>query len=154
MCCKPFHWRDALQIFPNDYTPTAVSQAHNVVLCFPSPSIYVQGSNLDRQKNRCPEFHFHHFPQSGVTINTGVITGIGDDSLYSGGVWFEFRPGYRLLWLKFFMVFLRWSRRILGAYLEVGHARFLPQHSNFSFINILTLKCIKSELFTAPLKEL
>jgi hypothetical protein len=37
--------------------------------------------------------------------------------LYSVGAWFESRPGRRLSWLSFFVVFSSSLRQILGQYL-------------------------------------
>jgi hypothetical protein len=45
--------------------------------------------------------------------------------LYSGHIQFETRPGYRLLRLRLFMVFLNRSKRMLELYLQIGQDRLV-----------------------------
>jgi hypothetical protein len=47
--------------------------------------------------------------------------------LHSGCVWFEYRPGHRLPWLRFFMVFLSLQEKAwIGP--QFGHGRLISNH--------------------------
>jgi hypothetical protein len=51
---------------------------------------------------------------------------ISTPAAYSGGPRFKSRPGNRLSWLRFFVVFLSPSRQMPGQYLKLGHDLSLP----------------------------
>jgi hypothetical protein len=56
---------------------------------------------------------------------------VGSD-LYSGGTKFKSWLWHRLSWLRFFMGFFSSSRQMLGQYLKLDQAHFLPMHQSLS----------------------
>jgi hypothetical protein len=61
----------------------------------------------------------------GRVVNTPVS--------YSAGTGFKFRPGNRLAWLRFIVVFISPSRQMTGWCLKLGYDRFLPSNLSSTY---------------------
>jgi hypothetical protein len=61
-----------------------------------------------------------------------------NSDLYSGGIRFDSRHGYRQSWLRFFFAILG---QMLGYFLTLGHARFLPHSFTFIILSHSLFQC-------------
>jgi hypothetical protein len=81
--------------------------------------------------------HFWKSPHKIRTERRGPV--VGTPASYSGGPAFKSRPGGRLSWLTFPVVFLIPLRQMPGYYLTLGHDCFLPYP--FQFIIPFIIQC-------------